>query len=264
MNEKDSLVYTFDNMSEQLFCYDFYGHPLDTVYVGETDDKGVLTMQGYSFSPYILDNHLYMEYFSIETDGTYECPEFFSKPIEAKYNLETGKLNVLNQTYPSNYQTYCYGFNFIPERVVLENKKFGYTFAYNDSLYVYDVESGEQRPYFFGTRRDSILIQHLNFEDLDSLNKNIFNSFYFSNPAYVFPVNLPLSAYVVRLLMTNNENKDNSLIILDKNYNYVGETPLGFSIGGVICDSNEGISILSRVFNDEENKFYLKRIKWKN
>ena len=73
-------------------------------------------------------------------------PEYFQTRVEAKLNLIDGKFSFLNYGFPEKYRHHFYGQLVFPFREI--NKQLNViSFQCDDSIYVYDRETNEIKPY---------------------------------------------------------------------------------------------------------------------
>lgn len=257
--EKNSvLVYGYDT----LLFFDLDGRLIKKIGLTDKAKEGYLTNLSSRFVPVVQGEYLFIHYFPkvVSEIEPYRSPEFYTKPIEAKLSLTSGKVELINQTYPFNNQQRCFGFNYSPERIVVTSGIHGYTFPYNDSLFVYDIEANKSNKYFFGTHRKKS-VNGIPFEVLSFMNSNVFQSLYINTPFYSFSGSAPLAGYFYRSYLYKNDSLsskvNNSLILLDKKFNYAGESDSSFQ-AGIIIDSKKGLLML----NKSDNIIYLSKLKW--
>lgn len=262
IDEKKRNCFFFFN--DHFETYDFEGSFISSTYFdGKCGEKGVLTVQSNYFRPIIDSTNLYMHYFPL-IEGTYTKPHFFNQPIEAKINFEDNSFGLMETGYPSNYKAKCYGFNYIPERFIMHNPdEFGYTFTYNDSLFVENTINGDKKVYFFGSRLNTPSFKYLNFDNITNLNKTVFDDLYLENPFYGFSVSLPLSGCYARTLLSYDKNKgafSQVVCLYGSELNYIGESKKN-KLTGIICDYRKDVIILLSS-NLKQNHLYITKVKW--
>jgi len=259
VSQREERCYFFyaDHISE----YDLNGnqqhkHALE----GVCGSRGEMTIQSKQFRPLIVNSHLYMHYFPY-IKQSYKNPKFYTQPIEAEYSLSKKKCNFVNMNYPRNFQKHCYGYNFSPERFLMhDSSNLGYTFTYNDSLFIENPATGEQFTHFFGTRCEDLQFKHLKFKDVPNLNKAVFHDLFKENPYYAFSASLPLAGYYVRFYMKNIQGEkglQRAICVYNDSLEYVGESEInGFR--GMVGDSESGITTFS--LNNNKNKIVVCRV----
>ena len=202
-----------------------------------------------------------MHYFPLISDS-YKDSLFFQQPIEAKINLKNKEFNFMKTTYPHNFRENCFGFNFIPERFLMnDGKRLGYSFPYNDSIFIEDFTTGKTQKHFFGIRTQRPTFQYINFHEIKELNNQIFQELFMKNPSYSFATSFPLSGNYSRTLLERDEAKNVKTItcFYDNNLNYIGETSEN-GIRGILCDSNSGIVAISAIW--DKNEIHLTNLGW--
>lgn len=226
---------------------------------------GYLTVLNSNFTPIVNNNVIYFHFFSNISDKTFQSDIFFKQPIEAGWNLINDSISILKKSaYPSNYKKFCYGYFYAPDRIELPNNKHGYTFSYNDSLYIYDLENESISSYFFGTYRSFELI-NIPFDSIKFYNSKIFDEMMFKNTSYTYPKYFPISRFYTRELMFCNDSVEKisdikrSLLIFDEKLNYIGETSFDCKYGNLI-DSNNGI--LTYTIDNEHHTLKIIKLCW--
>lgn len=212
-----------------------------------------------SFNLISEKNTTYIHHF-FNSDKTYKSSVFFKKPIEISFDLNAKTFKLLHSSYPKDYVQHCFGLQFSPDRIINDKNERIYTFAYNDSAYIY---SGETiKTVFFGTKL-SYEKASLNFSKIDSYNSSVFQHFLNDVSSYYYPKYLQFSKKYIRKFNFKTKNQENQkvkLVIYNDNFDYLGETFLKNFGGGLIFDTKEYGII--QLFNDE-NKLKVYKTIWK-
>ena len=251
VSEDSLLIYQFDGTHKQAFS------------LSEKAPYGYLVLLNKWFQPIKRGNKLYMHYFP-NVEASFKDPDFFKQPIEAEWDLATHKVRLIAQDYPTNNQLYCYGYNYAPDRFVVSGSAHGYSFPYNDSLFIRNLNTGKEQVTFFGSRRKKEF-RHIPFNKLAQLNESVFDKLMIENSAYQLSGSAPLSGYYYRTLAYNagsakrNSDKKYCMIIFDRNFKYLGESELDF-ITGIVADSHKGLTSISK--SREKKEVYISRFIW--
>ncbi len=212
-----------------------------------------------SFNLISVNNTVNIHHF-YNSEKTYKSPGFFKKPIEISFDLNAKTFKLLHSSYPKDYVQHCFGLQFSPDRIINDKNERIYTFAYNDSAYIY---SGETiKTVFFGTKL-SYEKASLNFSKIDSYNSSVFQHFLNDVSSYYYPKYLQFSKKYIRKFNFKTKNQENQkikLVIYNDNFEYLGETFLKNFGGGLIFDTKEYGII--QLFNDE-NKLKVYKTIWK-
>lgn len=212
-----------------------------------------------SFNLISVNNTVNIHHF-YNSEKTYKSLGFFKKPIEISFDLNAKTFKLLHSSYPKDYVQHCFGLQFSPDRIINDKNERIYTFAYNDSAYIY---SGETiKTVFFGTKL-SYEKASLNFSKIDSYNSSVFQHFLNDVSSYYYPKYLQFSKKYIRKFNFKTKNQENQkikLVIYNDNFEYLGETFLKNFGGGLIFDTEEYGII--QLFNDE-NKLKVYKTIWK-
>lgn len=244
-----------------IFSFDFNGVHKKNYLLPPYNDKGFFTFLNTNFRPLKIDNEIYFHFFP-NIEETYQSPIFFEQPIEAKINLNNNKVGFINSYYPSDYLISCFGYNFAPDRIQINDEKFAYSFPYNDTLFIVNLKTNEKEKQYFGSRRE-VFFNSVPYEQINQLNSTVFEDLFLINSNYAFSNHAPLSGYLTRQIMVslpgikNLSDKKNCLILYDTNYNYIGESDFNFK-PGIIIDSKAGLLQLKK----EQNKLVVQKLKW--
>ncbi|MGV3610511.1 MAG: hypothetical protein ACO1N0_06155 [Fluviicola sp.] len=254
-NDRNSFI-AFAN--DSIYEFSENGKLVKTICCGKVFNGFPCVVNSSGFNIKSSKDEVYIHYFA-DDSLTYKSPDFFKNPIEIALNLESNKFRLLSSGYPHSYKTNCFGLQFAPERITKDQKQRIYTFAYNDSAFVY--ENDKLTSFFFGTRRNYVK-SSLNFQKIKSYNSSIFQSFLNDVSSYYFITYLPYSKKFIRKF--NSKSKTNSelqisTIIYDENFNYIGETNFKNFNGGLIFDTKElgVIQLLS-----DKNKLGIYKTQW--
>jgi len=199
VHEENEKLYIFSE--DLVISYNFKGEVLDTFDLEDKcEEDSYLVVLKQQFLPDIYNNQLYIHNFP-NIDEAYQSKEFFIPPVIKSINLNTSECTNHDVFYPSNYKKYCYGINYIPEKIQLNKSKeyqIGMSYAYNDSLFVYNLQSRENEQYYFGSKIHKPKFQRLNFDKIDEHNQIIFDKLYIENNQYLFSKSFPLAGYIGR------------------------------------------------------------------
>ncbi|MFA5574812.1 MAG: hypothetical protein WC994_07135 [Brumimicrobium sp.] len=225
VDEIDEKIYLF--MNEELNSYTFESKLLKNIKIDVGDIGFITNLKPFSFYPYIINEKLYVEFFP-NIDGTYANKEFYTHPFQVAVDLNSTKTQFINTKYPAEYKNHCYGFNFIPDRFFTDDNLQIVTFPYNDSAYIYDLHGVHLKTVFFGTNK-SHEFQHIPYTEIDKLQQEVFDNFNSDMPFYGFSTFIPNQNILVRQYFDFNkeeERLDNTIILYDNEWNYIGETML--------------------------------------
>jgi hypothetical protein len=245
---------------DQIYKFSLSGTFLDSISV-PSFKNGFFELSSNLFSPIIENDNIYFNFFP-NIDGNYRNKFFYSQPIEGMFDYKKKEGATLNQDYPYNYKSNCYGYNYCPERIAISMNKHAYTFSYNDSIYILNLRTNEKKQYFFGSYKTKSF-NYIKFQDIKKLNNTIFDELFNNNPFYLNTRYAPLAKRFYRSFYNKKkrESKDNirdySLILYDNNLNYIGETEPVKNIGTII-DSKQGLLSLTY----KNNKLIINKITW--
>lgn len=222
IDERYSKIYFFSG--DELIVYNFNNELLLREPFG-TLKKGYLSnLNPIGFYPYIKDSVLFIEYFP-NIKETFKSRFFYRQPFQAALDLKSKKYKLLNMTYPIEYQKKCFGYNFIPDRIIGYKNTHIITFPYNDSAYIYNDQGQLQNIEYFGVKPRNNF-QYIPYSELKNLQHEVFDAFYKEMPHYGFSTYLSFSKVYCRKLIRYNEKskKSNSTIVFyDYKWNYLGE-----------------------------------------
>lgn len=260
INEENEKLYIFNE--DLIFSYNFQGEVIDTFDLEDKcEENSNLVVLDQQFLPDIKDNKLYIHNFP-NIEEAYQSKDFFIPSVLKSVNLNTSECTSHEVFYPNNHKNNCYGMNYIPEKIQLDKSKeyqIGMSYAYNDSLFVYDIKSGEQNQYFFGSKILQPKFKHLSFDKIDEYNQVVFDKLYIENNQYLFSKSFPLAGYIARSLLIKGENQQEIICLFDDDFNYIGESN-GIWKSYILFDSSEGIKSLR--FDKEANRMVLNTISW--
>lgn len=228
----DNVILTFNWKGEKVREYD----------LGDRAQSGFLTIINPSFLPIRKGNKLYVQYFENMPD-VYKDKRFFSTPVEAELDLKSGKVKQLLQTFPANYRQNCYSYDYTADRLEMNKTTHAYAFPHNDSLFMYNWQTGEKNTIFFGSRRQKKFL-YLSYNELSRLNESVFEQLIQDNSRYAFGKRYPLAGYYSRLFARKQNNPEKTreeyLVLFDQNLQYIGESEKGFQPYFLI-DSRKGL-----------------------
>lgn len=254
---REITVYTDDSVAVYK-TNGTYDHSFSINHIAK---DGYLVAANRLFLPVRKKDVYYIHYFPA-TPGSYKNPTFFHGPVEASWNTKTGALKLLPQSYPANFRTHCYGYNYLADRIEIDDHTHGYTFPYNDSLFVLNLRTGKQESHFFGSR-DSHVFEHLNYNDLPTLNESVFDELVGANPYYMMSRRFALAGYYTRMLMKRNASNpsqlDQYMVVFDAQFGYLGETKPPFN-PCILLDSKKGL--LSVSYDLVKHVLTIHRLSW--
>lgn len=258
IHEAQQKVYIYN--SDRIVSYFFDGTAKDTIDPLLKKQNGFTVSINDGNAPIIAGDIVYMHYMP-NNDKTYKDPDFFKQPVQVEINTKRKTETLSNSYFPQNYRDHCYGINFSPDRFELAENLQGFSFSYNDSLFIYDTKTKQVVPKYFGTRRKH-QFQHLEFKDISKLNETVFFDLYEKSPQYYFAQAAPCSGYITRRFShvpKGAKKFTTALLIYDKHLNYIGESPFGIK-PGIIADSKKGL--MSFKLNIEKKCLEISRISW--
>lgn len=212
-----------------------------------------------SFNLISVNNTVYIHHF-YNSEKTYKSPVFFKKPIEISFDLKGKTFKLLHSSYPKDYKQYCFGLQFSPDRITNHKNERIYTFAYNDSAFVYSGNS--YKTVFFGSKL-SYEKASLNFSKIDSYNSSVFQSFLNDVSSYYYPKYLQFSKKYVRRFNFKTKGQKSqkvNLVIYNDNFEYLGETFFKNFGGGLLFDTKE-LGVVQLFSDGPELKIY--KTTWK-
>lgn len=223
---QDSLKLISLFTDDSLFTFDFSGNLLISKEIPSTND-GYLYSASTDFKPAIIDRDNYLFYFFPDYIDSYKDKRYFTYPLECHWNVSSNKIKMINVYYPHNYKVNFVGSKFVPERIRVGDKAF-YTFAYNDSIIIYDYINQKTKLSFFGTNRELEFLA-INFDSLGTYNESIADKLYLGNPNYFGTQYLSNKKIFTRRLLSKNPDEKNiirewKLIFYNNEFKYLGET----------------------------------------
>lgn len=228
----DNVILTFNRKGEKIREYD----------LGDRAPNGFLTVINPSFLPIRKGNKLYVQYFENIPD-VYKDKSFFSTSVEAELDMKSSKVKQLPQTFPANYRQNCYSYDYTADRMEMNKTTHAYAFPHNDSLFIYNWQTGEKKAVFFGSRRPKKFL-YLSYDKLSGLNEAVFEQLIQDNSRYAFGKRYPLAGYYSRLFAQKQNNPEKTreeyLVLFDRNLGYIGESQKGFNPYFLI-DSRKGL-----------------------
>src|SRR5690554_4274907 len=258
---KSKLAYIFYHDKVQIYA--FNGELKRIIDLATTCDTSTyLTVLNQTYLPHIYDNSIFIQSFPA-FEESYTNPLFFQEPIMKSFNLQSMDCQTTKAFYPSNYQQNCYGVNYIPEKVVLENKlghKIGFTYAYNDSVFIYDADLESTQAKFFGSKMHTSIVKQLPFDKIDQYNQSVLDDLYAVNPHYAFTKSFPLAGFVGRSLLVKNGSKITEFLCLyDDKFEYLGESN-GIWKSNILCDSEQGVKSIQ--LRTKEKRLIINDVTW--
>lgn len=258
---KSKLAYIFYHDKVQIYAYN--GELKRIIDLATTCDTSTyLTVLNQTYLPHIYDNSIFIQSFPA-FEESYTNPLFFQEPIMKSFNLQSMDCQTTKAFYPSNYQQNCYGVNYIPEKVVLENKlghKIGFTYAYNDSVFIYDADLESTQAKFFGSKMHTSIVKQLPFDKIDQYNQSVLDDLYAVNPHYAFTKSFPLAGFVGRSLLVKNGSKITEFLCLyDDKFEYLGESN-GIWKSNILCDSEQGVKSIQ--LRTKEKRLIINDVTW--
>ncbi|SFT77021.1 protein of unknown function [Lishizhenia tianjinensis] len=175
------------------------------------------------FNPIIENNNLFIEYFP-NIKKTYKSQLLYRQPLQLKVDLNTLKHDFLKMTYPKEYQSKCYGFKFIPDRIVNSKGEHIFTFPYNDSAYIYDKQGNQVDTRYFGTEQNNNF-PFIPYEEIQNLQSEVFNQFNQEISHYAFTQAHTYSNLLTRHFITkeNSSNQtQNEIVFYNSDWEYLG------------------------------------------
>lgn len=255
--KQEFTVYTDDS----VVIYNWTGKHLEAYSYNGLSNEGYLVAINRLFLPVTKNGKQYVHYFSNEKKS-YKDPHFFQKPVEAEWDPTTNKVRLIPQVYPSNFQQYCYGYNYLADRIEIDASTHGYTFPYNDSIFFCDIKTGKRSSKFFGSYAKK-KFKHIRYDEIPTLHESVFDQLVAENPYYMFTRNFPLAGYYTRLLLfqptEKNPKVQQHLVVFDWEFNYVLETKPPFS-PNILVDSKKGL--LSMEYSLKDHVLILDRLSW--
>lgn len=221
-DELNSLIYLF--LDEEIAIYDFQNRLIKRQSFGEIEDGYLTSLKPTSFYPYVQAEKIHIEFFP-DIEKSYADPKFYQFPFQVVYNLETDEVTYLEMHYPQEYKDKCYGYNFIPDRILTKDNIQVASFPYNDSAYIYNSKGKLIDVKYFGTRVEHSF-QYIPFEGIEELQREVFDDFYTNMPFYGLPQYIPFSEIYVRNYYTFDKVKNTlntTIIFYDINWQYLGE-----------------------------------------
>ncbi len=222
IDEQHSRIYLFTG--DEIIAYNFKNELLSRESFG-TLEKGYLSNQNPTgFYPYCKDNLLFIEYFP-NIKETFKSRLFYRQPFQATFNLKTKKSELLKMTYPNEYQKKCFGYNFIPDRIIGNQNTHIISFPYTDSVYIYNDLGQLQMTKYFGVKARPNF-QYIPYDELKNLQQEIFDEFNKDMPHYGFSTYFSFSKIYSRQLIQYNKMTNKStcnIVFYDMNWNYLGE-----------------------------------------
>lgn len=207
-----------------------------------------------SFNLISVKNTVYIHHF-YNSENTYKNPVFFKKPIEISFDLKGKTFKLLHSSYPKDYMHYCFGLQFSPDRITNDKNERIYTFAYNDSAFVYSGNS--YKTVFFGSKL-SYEKASLNFSKINSYNSSVFESFLNDVSSYNYPKYLQFSKKYIRKFNFKTKGQKSQkvkLVIYNDNFDYIGETFFKNFGGGLLFDTKE-LGVVQLFSDGHELKIY--------
>lgn len=169
---------------------------------------------------------------------SYMLPEYFHRKIEAKLSLKDDKIDLVNYTFPETHRKFSYGQAVFPFREVRGDLSI-VSFQSDDSLYVFDRMTGEQKKYYCRSRyqkSDFIPFDTLYRDDLERVKEHLTVS-----PLYQKIMFDRFKNIYYRLLLREQSLKDEKgvyasifskdliVMVLDKDFKVVAERNIGNS-----------------------------------
>ncbi len=222
IDQKKSNIYLFTG--EELIIYNFQNQQLSRKPFGALKEGFLSNLNPVGFYPYIKDNVLFIEYFP-NVKETYKSKFFYRQPFQVAIHLNNNELQFLVMTYPQEYQNKCFGYNFIPDRIVGDNNTHVISFPYNDSVYIYNEQGNLLETNYFGSKTKK-QFQFIPYEELNNLQQEVFDEFNKDMPHYGFSTFYSFSKIYSRQLMWYNNKtgkKEGTIVFFDVNWNYLGE-----------------------------------------
>lgn len=222
VDEKKSLIYLFSG--EYLRVYNFENVLLNKKVFGITESGYLSNQNPIGFYPYIDDDRMFIEYFP-DIAHTYKSKLFYDQPLQAIYNMKKNEIELMKVSYPHDYKNKCFGYNFIPDRIINNQKQHVFTFPYNDSVYIVDSFGQLEKTFYFGThtRND---FPYIPFDKIDSVHREVFDEFYKDVPHYGFSSFLSFSNIYTRQLIKYNQKENRSsgtIIFYNSKFEFIGQ-----------------------------------------
>lgn len=220
-------TFSLDGSEKASFKFEYYNG-----YVVQISNNNI---------PIIRNGRVYAHYMK-DDENTYKSAKFFKEPIQIEIDPKSKKAQFSTVRYPSSYQLKCYGLNFAPERLLFSKNEQLFTFAYNDTAYLYKENSKESKPYYLGSNKEHSF-DYIEFKDIKKLNENVFTEFYYQTKRYSFTKVAPLSGLIVRSQMFQDKKTEKlieNVILYDTKFNYIGESKK--EITTYVCvDTDKGL-----------------------
>lgn len=210
-NDENIKTFSFQGVIKKTFEFDYYNG-----YVVQINNNNI---------PIIRNMKIY-GHFLVDDGNTYKSRVFFEQPIQIEIDQSTRNASYSNIHYPVTYRLKCYGLNFAPERIELSKNEQLFTFAYNDTAYVYNETTKESKPFYLGSHKYHSF-EYIDFNDVKKLNENVFTEFYFQTERYAFTKVAPLSGLIIRSQLKQKKGTEKiieNIIVYDTEFNYVGES----------------------------------------
>lgn len=237
INEKKREIYLTDDESIRTFTFngDLKSSFKFNYY------NGYVVQINNNNAPVIRNGKVY-GHFLADDENTYKSKDFFEQPLQIEIDRKTKTANYSPVYYPASYRLRCYGLNFAPERLLLNKNEQLFTFAYNDTAYVYNEILKTVKPYYFGSFKKHSF-DYIDYKDVKKINENAFTEFYFKTERYAFTKVAPLSGFLIRCQLKQDKETENiieNIILYDSRFNYVGESKSEFKTQ-VLVDTKNGL-----------------------
>lgn len=222
----DSLKRIVFTKEDSFYVYDFQNKLMYSNSIFLQDTACLYAMHFVNTPLLTNDNKLYISYFK-NYDESYKDSLFFNNSIECEIDLQTKSFRELPIYYPEDYKKNSYGFNFLVNRLQLENNKFAYFFSYSDSVFILDTKTQKVEKYYMGTKhkRQNVKIP---FYQIKSYNDEIFDKMFQKNTNYLMNYILSNQSLIVRQYCPNDNEKGMcdhwSYIFYDTKFNHIGKT----------------------------------------
>ncbi|HEY2720842.1 MAG TPA: DUF4221 family protein [Chitinophagaceae bacterium] len=168
-------------------------------------------------------------------------PSYFTKKIEAKLSLASGKITTFDYHFPERYKHNFYGQNIFPFRIVNGPLNI-VSFESDDSLYVFNRETNSLKKYKSRSRyQETNFISfdtsfYNNNNRIDRLTEHITVSPIYEKILFDPYRNLYYRFFLREMSLKNEKgiynnplNKDLVIMVLDKNFNIIQENNIGSS-----------------------------------
>jgi hypothetical protein len=220
IDESNAQVFLFSG--DSMYVYTFASDLFLKIPFGEIENGFLSTQNHPSFRPIVDGDQIYIGHFP-DIIETYKSTKFYRQPTQAVVELKSQKVKLLPHFYPEEYQQKCYGFNFIPDRFIDNNKNHVFSFPFNDTAYVFNSD-GLIEKFYFGTSQQH-KFSYVPFERIKDLESAVFQNLINANPYYGFSQNLFYSKYFTRLFISapKSEVKMYSQVFYNHKWEYIGE-----------------------------------------